>query len=181
MKNWLILFLIFNALSFYNCKSTRTTPQETSSNRSSRSGSRAAHLEAFLPPEVLGVKRSNLGTERVEISDKDVITVSAEYRGTDRMLRITITDATSSAAGVAGLAPWVKGDVDNKGDHGYERTAEIEGYKGYESYTRDDQSGQVSVVVNNRFIVSVDGERVSEGEPGRALKTIDLKKLASLK
>jgi hypothetical protein len=187
MKTQFALLLLFSVLAFSNCKSPQSSTETLVTKISNPTTSKnpklvnPTALASFLPAEVLGLKRTELEGEKTEISNKDVIAASAEYRGTDRMLRITITDGSSSALGISGLAPWMKGDINNKSEHGYERTAEIEGYKGYESYDRVEQSGQVSVLVANRFIVSVDGERVAEGEPSQALKTIDLKKLASLK
>lgn len=184
MKNSFVLFLTISLLAFYNCKTVppaESNPTETTSKRSKRSGTRAAYLEAFLPTEMLGVQRSSITTERLEIANKDVIAAAAEYKGEDQMMRVTITDAAKSAGGMTGLAPWTVGKLDNKWEQGYERTADIEGYKGYESYDHGDQSGQSSIIINQRFIVSVDGERIAEGDTRKALKAIDLEKLASLK
>lgn len=183
MKNLFCFLLIVSALAFSNCKSTqksKETPAPVTTTTSKTRLVKASELEPFLPAEVFGIKQTALNSEKTEISNKDVVSASAEYKSTEKMLHITITDAASSAMGVSGLAPWMKGDLDNKWQGGYERTADFDGYKGYESYDRGDQSGQVSVLVNNRFIVSVNGEKVAEGETREALKIIDLKKLASL-
>lgn len=185
MKNLLSFLLIFSILAFSNCKSAQKS-KETSAPISNTGGSKgrlvkATELEAFLPSEVLTLERTAINSEKTEISDKDVVSASAAYKGTEKMIHITITDAASSATGVSGLAPWMKGDLNNKWDQGYERTADFDGYKGYESYDRQDQSGQASVLVNNRFIISVNGEKVAEGETREALKAVDLKKLAGLR
>ncbi|HHH43045.1 MAG TPA: hypothetical protein ENK49_02820 [Gammaproteobacteria bacterium] len=47
-------------------------------------------------------------------------------------------------------------------------------------YTPSNQSGNVQMVVKNRFLVSVDGNRVSRDEMLDYAKAIDLKKLAEL-
>ena len=186
MKKLFFLLLIFGVFVFSNCKSTQkskdTAPPVT--NNSGNTGRvrlvKAAELELFLPTEALGIKRTMVNREKNEIDNKDVISASAEYKGTERMVRITFTDGASAAAGISGLAPWMKGDLNNKWDGGYERTADFDGYKGYESYDRADQSGQASVLVNNRFIVSVSGDKVADGETRDVLKKVDLKKLAGL-
>ncbi|MFN7115721.1 MAG: hypothetical protein ACK4TA_02925 [Saprospiraceae bacterium] len=186
MKQLFAFLLIISVLGSFACKSSQQSKRASAPVSTPTSGKRtplvkASDLESLLPQEVLGLTRTNLTGERAEISDKNVMTASAEYKNTERVLRITITDATRAVAGLTGLAPWVAGEVDNKWEQGYERTVEIDGYKGYESYTRGDQTGQTSVVVNNRFVVSVVGEKVAEGEPREALRKIDLKRLARMK
>lgn len=187
MKNPLLFLLIFSALALSNCTSAqkaKESPAPVSNTSKSQGRARlvkVAELEPFLPLEVLSIKRTEINRGKAEISKKDVVSAAAEYKGIDKMVRITITDAASSAMGVSGLAPWIKGDLNNEWEQGYERTADIDGFRGYESYDRADQSGQVSILVNNRFIVSVNGEKVAEGETREALKTVDLKKLASLR
>ncbi len=186
MKQLLGFLLIFSILCFSNCKSTQATQSESTSVSPQPTGKptslvKASDLETFLPQEVLGIPRTQLTGEKTEILDKNVTMASAEYKNAEQVLRITITDATNSAAGLTGLAPWIKGDVNNKMGDGYERTAEIEGFKGYESYAREDQTGQTSIVVNNRFVVSVVGEKVAEGDSRAALKSVNLKKLANLR
>lgn len=186
MKQLLGFLLIISTLAFVACKSTQESKAEPVPPTTAQTGKstrlvKVSELETFLPTEVFTIKRSEMGGERTELADKNVVLAAAEYKGTDKMLRITITDASTAAAGVSGLAPWVKGDINNKWEQGYERTADIEGYKGYESYDRADQTGQASVLVNNRFVVSVAGEKVAEGEPREALKILDLNKLANLR
>jgi hypothetical protein len=181
MKNLVSLLLIFSCLVFYSCKSTQPARAENTSERYRRGSSRAAHLEAFLPKKILGVKRSTISTERQELEEKAVIAATGEYKGADQILRITITDAARVTGGLTKKAPWTAGKLDNKWEQGYERTADIEGYQGYESYDFGDQSGQSSIVVNQRYIVSVDGERIAEGDTRKVLKAVDLKKLASFK
>ncbi len=54
----------------------------------------------------------------------------------------------------------------------------INGYKGIVSY--EENSGKVTIIINNRFLVTVDGQMVTRAELMAYAKTIDLQGIANL-
>ncbi|MGQ0704417.1 MAG: hypothetical protein ACT4PM_14985, partial [Gemmatimonadales bacterium] len=86
-------------------------------------------------------------------------------------------------AGMAAFATfaWATAEIDRETESGYERTVSTKGYKGYEKYDRSRKSGEVSLIVANRFVVEIDGYDVSMDQMKAALDRIDLGKLEGMK
>jgi hypothetical protein len=84
-------------------------------------------------------------------------------------------------SGLAGLAGKFDPNLEKETDTGYERTSRINGQLVHERYDRRARSGEVSVILNNRFSVTVNGSGVDAGALTGALKEIDLSRLAAAK
>ena len=72
-------------------------------------------------------------------------------------------------------------DVDRESDDGYEKTSTFGGYKSREKYNKSGKSGEMSVLVGDRFVVEVDGNNVDMNTIKTALSKVDLGKLNSMK
>ena len=95
-------------------------------------------------------------------------------------MQINIADVGASPMVLMGMAAWSNLEFERDSDEGYERTTTIDGHKAYEKYDSDRENGQIALIVNNRFLVSVEGRNVSEKELKSALKRIDLDDLEKL-
>ena len=137
-------------------------------------------LKELLPESLAGMGRTSHTGEKAGAMGFTMSTASAEYREGNKELKVTIVDVAGAAAAMMGMAAWATVEVDRETDDGYERSTMIEGYKGYEKYDSKSKAGQVSVIVGNRFIVTVDGRNVSEKELADAIGKIGLKKLAGM-
>lgn len=137
-------------------------------------------LKELLPESLAGMPRTSHTGEKAGAMGFTMSTASAEYSEGDKELKVTIVDVAGAAAAMMGMAAWATVEVDRETDDGYERSTTIEGYKGYEKYDGKSKSGQVNVIVGNRFIVTVDGRNVSEKELADAIGKIGLKKLAGM-
>lgn len=94
---------------------------------------------------------------------------------------LTVSDLGGAGMAIMMAAAWTLAEVDQETDTSFERTIEIEGYPGYESYDAERESGEVQLLVADRFLVKTSGSSVPH-ETLRALATsVDLDRLEAWK
>ncbi len=98
--------------------------------------------------------------------------------GADASINIEIADM-ASLSGLAGLAAKFDPNMEKETDTGYERTTKVNGQLTHERYDRRTRSGEVGIIVVDRFAVTVRGDGVEPDALTGALKQIDLGKLAA--
>lgn len=135
-------------------------------------------LKAELPERISGMNRISSEGERSGWGGFKVSTANGEYEDGDKRMEISIVDA-GGMMGLAkvGLAAWAQTEVDRETQDGYERTTTIDGYRAYEKYNNKTEDGQISVIVNERFIVNIEGRNISARDLKSALGKLNLKKL----
>jgi hypothetical protein len=140
-------------------------------------------LKALLPESLPGMKRSNATGEKSSAMGMQISNAEGRYRSDDgNSATIKITDI-GSMAGLAGMTAyaWARVDVDRESDNGYEKTTMFNGYKAREKYDNQNKSGEISVLVGDRFVVEVDGRGVDMDAIKSNLGKVDLGKLNSMK
>lgn len=140
-------------------------------------------LKALLPPDLTGMKRTNAGGEKETAMGVTISYAEATYEGPDdAIVNVKITDNGGLGAimAMADLG-WVTTEIDRETDYGYAKTSTIGGYKAYEEYNRDNKTGGIQVLVDERFVVDIEGSGVAMDSIKECASKIDLAKLASLK
>jgi hypothetical protein len=140
-------------------------------------------LKELMPETLIGLKRSESAGEKSGAMGFTVSTAQATYNGKgEETLEIEIVD-TGGIAGVStmALATWSMADIDKETASGYEKTTSLEGYKAFEKYDNDSKSGEINVLVADRYVVNVEGTNVTMEQLKEALEDIALSKLAELK
>jgi len=140
-------------------------------------------LKALLPEELPGMKRGDAEGEKTGSMGFTISKAEARYEGENNAsVHITITDV-GAMAGVAAMATyaWAAGTIDRETESSYEKSVTIEGYRGYEKYDRQSNSGEVQVLVAGRFVVEVNGNSIPMDGIKAALGKVDLGKLESMK
>ncbi|WP_353722203.1 hypothetical protein [Dyadobacter sp. 676] len=139
-------------------------------------------LKNLLPENLAGMARTEATGEKSGAMGFTVSTAHAKYKGSEGSLDVEIVD-TGGIAGVStmALAAWSIADIDKETTTGYEKTTTIEGYKAFEKYDNESKSGEINVLVADRYVVNVEGDHVSVDQLKEALKTIDLGKLGDMK
>ena len=138
-------------------------------------------LKALLPDSVGGLKRVSATGEKGAALGFGASHAEGKYRGDgNTKLRIKIVDI----AGVGGMAVAALGlasvEVDKETETGYERTTVIGGHKAFEKYDTRSRSGEVKVLVGNRFVLEVDGDDVPMETLKEAAGKIEPAKLQAL-
>ena len=140
-------------------------------------------LKALLPESLPGMKRTDATGEKSSAMGMQVSNAEGRYSADNgSSMRVKITDI-GSMTGLAGMAmyAWATVSVDRESDTGYEKTSTISGYKSHEKYDKSSKSGELSVLVGDRFVVEVDGSDVDMDAIKSALGKVDLGKLNSMK
>lgn len=137
-------------------------------------------LKELMPDKVLGLPRSDLSGQKTGLSGFNMSIAEAKYSGDNKDVQISIVDAGGSTLALSGLAIWANTEMERESDEGYERTTKIKGYKGFEKYDKNNQSGQLNLLVENRFIITIQGNGLKEGDSRQVLDKIDLGKLKRL-
>ncbi len=137
-------------------------------------------LKELMPDKVLGLSRSDLSGQKTGLSGFNMSIAEAKYSGDSKDVQISIIDAGGSTLALSGLAIWANTEMERESDEGYERTTKIKGYKGFEKYDKNNKSGQLSLLVENRFIITIQVNGLNEGDPRQVLDKIDLGKLKRL-
>jgi hypothetical protein len=137
-------------------------------------------LKDMLPETIGGLKRSEASGQSGEAMGIKGSSATGRYSdGANASLEVEISDL-GSLSGLAGLAAKFDPTMEKETDTGYERTTKINGQLVHERYDRRARSGEVSVILNNRFSVTVNGSGVDAGVLTGALKVLDVSKLATM-
>lgn len=140
-------------------------------------------LKELLPDAVRGMQRNEATGERSSAFGINVSKAEGQYTVRDQgTITITISDM-GSMTGLTGMAvyAWATADIDRETATGYEKTMTYRGYKAYEKYDKDSQSGEINVIVGGRFMVQVEGSDVKVEDLRTALDKVNLSKLAAMK
>ena len=140
-------------------------------------------LKELLPEKVSGLNRKESSGEKNGAMGFTISRAEAKYTGnSNESVHIEIFD-TGGVAGVGtmALAAWTMADIDKETANGYEKTTKLEGYKGYEKYNNESKSGELNILVGDRFVVNVNGDNVTMEQLKSILSDLDLDKLAGLK
>lgn len=137
-------------------------------------------LKAMLPDSLPGMKRDDASAESNEAMGIAAANATGHYSdGNGKSVSVEITDM-GSLSGLAALASKFDPNLEKETDTGYERTRHENGQLVHEQYDNRGKSGQVDIIVGNRFSVSVKGNGVDMDFLTNTLKQVDFQKLASL-
>jgi hypothetical protein len=140
-------------------------------------------LKDMLPADLSGMKRTDATGEKNSAMGMQISNAEGRYsndNGASMTIKITDIGSMTGLAGMAGYA-WAATEIDRESDSGYEKTSNFNGFKSHEKYDKSSKSGDISVLVGNRFVAEVSGNDVDMNAMKDALSKIDLKKLDSMK
>lgn len=137
-------------------------------------------LKEVLPDKVAGMSTENKSGETAGAMGFKVSTAEADYKDGNQSIKINIVDAAGISTVMMGMAAWANLDFDRESDTEVERTFTLDGYKAFESYNFNDKSGNVSVLVADRFVVNAEGRNVERKDLQDAVKEVGFKKLEKL-
>jgi hypothetical protein len=137
-------------------------------------------LKALLPESMAGMDRTSHTGEKVGAMGFKMSTAQAEYADGDQFLEVSVVDFAGVSMILASAAAWTSVEIDKETDTGYERTTMIDGYKAFEEYDSQRKKGQVSIIAEDRFIITVEGRNIEEGALREALDAVSIDKLKGL-
>ncbi len=137
-------------------------------------------LKALLPTAVASYKRTNASGEKNSMMGISISQAEGTYAAGDATMTIKIVDYSGTVL-AAMMGAWASHEIDRESDSGYERTTSVSGHKALEKYDSSDKSGELQILVGNRFMVEIGLNGGAAKDLQAAAAAIDLSKLASLK
>ncbi|RYF69900.1 MAG: transposase [Cytophagaceae bacterium] len=138
-------------------------------------------LKEMLPADADGLPRKSANGEKNGMGGFTFSTATGRYENEDNSqnIELAIVDAGGSGA-MMGMAAWSMIDMDKETESGYEKTTKIGDNKAFEKYDNTNKSGEVAVLVKNRYIVTVKGNGVDMAKIKSVLDDVDLDKLSDM-
>lgn len=114
-------------------------------------------LKALLPDEIMGMKRSRFSAN----SMMGAANATATYKSDDgKELKLNIFDCAGEAgSGIYTLRYWTLMNFQSEDDNGYTKTIDFKGQKAVESYKNHNEEYGITYMANDRFLVTVEGEK----------------------
>jgi hypothetical protein len=138
-------------------------------------------LKELLPTDADGLPRKEASSEKNAIMGFGISTAEGVYKNeSGERINITITDVAGTQIALLGVAAWSMASIDKETENSYEKTTEYKGHKAFEKYNSANKNGEISVLIANRYIVSISGDNVDMDKIKATLNDIDLDKLTDL-
>lgn len=103
------------------------------------------------------------------------------YRNGDQAIEVKIVDSAFNQILVAPWAMFLSAGYEKETDEGYEKSTTIAGHPGFEKWNDQRKDGELNIVVAKRFLVSVEGDRVTDMKQLQEFAAkIDFAKLGAL-
>ncbi len=132
-------------------------------------------LKDALPETLIGLKRTSHMGQKSSFSNMEVSNAQAQYSEGDKRINVTITDTGGVGMAMAGLAAWAEMDMRNETADGFERTTTLFGHKAFEKYNRKTEDAEIAVIYDKRFVITLNGHRLTLDELRNALPAIEIK------
>ncbi len=119
-------------------------------------------LKALLPDRLAGLSRTKHEGESATVLGLEFSEANATYGDGDRSVTAQIMDTGGAGVLLLSMAGWSKLEIDRETAEGSERTFTLDGYPAHEKVIlrKAVASTQLSVLVNDRFVVSLSGRSV---------------------
>lgn len=86
----------------------------------------------------------------------------ARYRNGDQSIEVKIVDSAFNQILVAPWAMFLTAGYEKETGDGYEKSTTVAGQPGFEKWNTERKDGEVNIVVAKRFLVSVEGDGLSD-------------------
>lgn len=137
-------------------------------------------LQSVFPDQLAGWERDNPTGERmtqpVSFSEATV-----NFTKGDASLALKITDTGFSQLMLAPYAMFLTAGYEKETADGYEKSTKVGDYPAWTTWNKAGKSGELNVVVGNRFLVQIEGNGLADEKPlSQLAAATNLKKLADL-
>ena len=137
-------------------------------------------LQAILP-DVPGWEKSHPEAERMT-APVSFSYASTRYKKDDFEITEKLTDSGFNQLLIAPLSMMLAAGYAKETSDGFEKSTTISGYPAFEKWDKREKSGELTVFVNQRFVVELEGTGLADNKELQALLArTDLKRLAAFK
>ncbi len=140
-------------------------------------------LAQVLPDFFSGLKPVNREAQKTELWGIKISEAVEEFQSGSShwTIRLSVTDL-GSLAGMSSLIrkDWIKNDVNIRTEEGYQKTIKYKNYRALESFNRSKNLLRYEVIINDRFLVEVQGAGTYPHKIREALEQIKWDRLRLL-
>lgn len=138
-------------------------------------------LTPALPASLSGMKRIDATGSSQSAMGVKTASATASYQGDNGTgVKIEITDMTAMA-GIMGMAGALVQDTTSESASGFEKDQTVDGHVAHEKFDANAKHGVLTVMLAKRFQVEITGDGVDMGVLEKALGSVDLSHLESMK
>ncbi|MBK7475721.1 MAG: hypothetical protein IPI11_06805 [Haliscomenobacter sp.] len=137
-------------------------------------------LKDLLPSRLGWFVRKEHKGQRAGVAGFGASSAEAKYVSGQQTMEVSMADLGPMAGLVGAIAVWANVEMDNTTETGYERTITVQGYKAMETFDRASKTGELNILVGDRFMVHLQGEQIKERTLSDAAEKLALKKLERL-
>jgi hypothetical protein len=138
-------------------------------------------LKALLPETLGAWTRRTSRSHQVAVPFK-VSNAEAQYQNGGSTMDVKIMDAALNQLILAPMSMFLVAGYEEKTDDGYRKYSPVAGSPAYEEWQGRTRRGEVTVILNNRFVVQATGHNVEGIEPVRSvLQSLNLAPLSAVK
>jgi hypothetical protein len=138
-------------------------------------------LKTMLPESIGSMKRTAAEGEKGGAMGVVVSHAQGRYEGDGSSIQVKITDPGNLSSFAAMAAVWMNLEMDRETDNGYEKTGSAGGRRFHEKYDKTSKSGEYTMIVGKRYMVEIRGDGVDMATLKKAMDSLDLAKLESMK
>jgi len=137
-------------------------------------------LKELLKERMRGYDRTDYSSQSVGSFGINISSAEGTYEDGDKRINVTITDTGGLGMAMMSMAAWSSMHLDKEDSHGWERTGTYKGFKSYEKYDKSSNYSEIALIVENRFVVALNGSNCDMDDLKRFADDLDLSHLKSL-
>lgn len=137
-------------------------------------------LKELLPNKINGLKLEDTEGQTTGMMGFKISNTKGVYKDDDSRMNITVIDFGGVGFLTKQFASWTELEIDSDTSEGYQRTIDYKGYKAFEEYNEKRKSGSFAVLIEDRFVLTIDGDDIEMDDLKDAIDDFNVKKLARL-
>lgn len=132
-------------------------------------------LKNALPETMAGLKRISHTGQKSTFTNMQISNAQAIYSEGEKRINATIVDIGGAGTAMTGWASWSTLDIKKETADGFERTTNLFGHKAFEKFNKISEDAEVAILYNDRFVVTLNGHKVSIDELRDVIRDIQIK------
>ena len=138
-------------------------------------------LKEMLKEKVHGFERAEYSSQSAGAMGFNIASAEANYSASgDKKITATIMDTGGAGLALMSMAAWSSLNLDREDQNGWERTGTWKGYKSFEKYDKTSNSSELALIVENRFIVTLNSTNCDMGDLKKFADDLDIDDLKKL-
>lgn len=134
-------------------------------------------LQEFLPAELNDLQRTSTSGQTNGAMGFKFSQAEGKYETPKgEKIKIEVFDTGGLKMGLMSMAAWASLEMDREDENGYERTSTLKGHKAFEKFNKRSQKSELSLLINERFVIKATGQPLEMQALKAAVKELPLQK-----